>query len=335
MDNVLKNARQFLLDYKLPEALAGSEVLYYHDTDYHKIQLNNEALANALRNEILLYGKKLEKDALPLGSSKIYGEPHWPEGWDWPRNSYFIAQFNLAEVQTYDWEQVLPQKGMLYFFQEDDYSFPDSTYDAVSPLKAFYYQGSKKQLVQTPYPKYIKDKAEKEHSDYDFKSVFKAVYQPYFKNYLNFFMHTWYANYDDLLSGFDEESDLNIFLEDLAQTISKKFDCTCGVEAASVNEPPEKFWDLGRLDKHELSLFGMPFFCHMEAYNHIDRIYYEGMDERSETEKQKEAEIYKIPENKIFLFSRACGEGHSNLFIERRDLEQLKFDNTESWYSGG
>ena len=291
MDNVLKNARQFLLDYKLPEALAGSDVLYYHDTDYHKIQLNNEALANALRNEILLYGKKLEKDALPLGSSKIYGEPHWPEGWNWPSNSYFIAQFNLAEVQTYDWEQVLPQKGMLYFFQEDDYSFPDSTYDAVSPLKAFYYQGSKKQLVQTPYPKYIKDKAEKEHSDYDFKSVFKAVYQPYFKNYLNFFMHTWYADYDDLLGG--------------------------------------------RLDKHELSLFGMPFFYQMEAYSHIDRIYYQDMDERSETEKQKEAEIYKIPENKIFLFGRACGEGHSNLFIERRDLEQLKFDNTESWYSGG
>lgn len=69
--------------------------------------------------------------ALAPGKSKIGGRPHVPQGFVWPyfegadfdnvvknRPLAFLAQFDLAEVKTFDKDDVLPAKGMLYFFYD-------------------------------------------------------------------------------------------------------------------------------------------------------------------------------------------------------------------------
>ncbi len=72
----------------------------------------------------------LEKKAgvLPLAASKLFGDPHVPEGFVWPTASdgdeqfdlSFIAQIDCAELSGLDREGVLPRFGMLYFFYDLD-----------------------------------------------------------------------------------------------------------------------------------------------------------------------------------------------------------------------
>jgi hypothetical protein len=58
--------------------------------------------------------------ALPLGSSKLGGEPDLRPGQSWPAwrgaPMAFIAQVNLADVAAYDEERHLPVSGLLSFF---------------------------------------------------------------------------------------------------------------------------------------------------------------------------------------------------------------------------
>lgn len=55
-----------------------------------------------------------------IGTSKFGGRPSLPEGMDWPfyeeNPMVFIAQINLEEINQFDFENVLPDKGMIYFF---------------------------------------------------------------------------------------------------------------------------------------------------------------------------------------------------------------------------
>ena len=61
--------------------------------------------------------------AIPIGASKMGGQPDLPAGVEWPawhEPRAFLAQFNLAEVAPYDAEGVLPSSGLLSFFYETD-----------------------------------------------------------------------------------------------------------------------------------------------------------------------------------------------------------------------
>lgn len=68
---------------------------------------------------------------IAVGKSKIGGKPHVSQNFVWPyfeskdydgivknRPLAFLAQFNLAEVKPFDKDNLLPDKGMLYFFYE-------------------------------------------------------------------------------------------------------------------------------------------------------------------------------------------------------------------------
>ena len=68
--------------------------------------------------KILLSSKETYKQ---VGNSRIAGFPDVPENFLWPRAEEgepltFIAQLNLAEIQGQAGTELLPQKGMLYFF---------------------------------------------------------------------------------------------------------------------------------------------------------------------------------------------------------------------------
>jgi hypothetical protein len=64
----------------------------------------------------------LADEELPVGASKIGGQPDRPLDVAWPRRGdiplTFLAQYNLADVTPTDDEQALPSSGMLYFFHD-------------------------------------------------------------------------------------------------------------------------------------------------------------------------------------------------------------------------
>jgi uncharacterized protein YwqG len=61
-------------------------------------------------------------DDLPVGASKLGGQPDLPPDTEWPEHNGqplgFLAQFNLAEVAPYDVESLLPRTGLLSFFYD-------------------------------------------------------------------------------------------------------------------------------------------------------------------------------------------------------------------------
>ena len=60
--------------------------------------------------------------------SKWWGNPDLPEGVDVPDCSTFVCQIRCDEIAAFDKENLLPHKGMLYFFAELDYFFGEDTY---------------------------------------------------------------------------------------------------------------------------------------------------------------------------------------------------------------
>ena len=78
-------------------------------------------------NSIRLQTKYAENE-LPIGASKLFGNPDVPQGFEWPYievdgeeyDLSFIGQINLSEVAKYDKDGLLPKKGMLYFFYDLD-----------------------------------------------------------------------------------------------------------------------------------------------------------------------------------------------------------------------
>jgi len=78
-------------------------------------------------NRILLKTAETAEVELPVGSSKLLGNPDVCEGFDWPRaddddgNEYlldFLCQINCAQAAPYDKDGLLPKTGMLYFFYD-------------------------------------------------------------------------------------------------------------------------------------------------------------------------------------------------------------------------
>ncbi|GBC61500.1 DUF1963 domain-containing protein [Desulfonema ishimotonii] len=63
---------------------------------------------------------------LPVGTSKIGGQPDLPEAFPWPewrnRPLSFLAQFNLGEIAAFPSAEVLPGEGLLLFFYDAEQS---------------------------------------------------------------------------------------------------------------------------------------------------------------------------------------------------------------------
>ena len=80
-----------------------------------------EKFIGLIRNCISLLLLSADEGTIPLGESKIGGRPDLPKSISWATEEdgkplSFIAQVNLAEVSSYDVDNLLPRKGILYFF---------------------------------------------------------------------------------------------------------------------------------------------------------------------------------------------------------------------------
>ncbi len=81
---------------------------------------DKEKIIKLIKPTIGIQTKKLNSDDLKIGSSKIGGKPDMPKDILWPRvndsDLVFCAQYNVSEFKKYDFENLLPEKGMFYVF---------------------------------------------------------------------------------------------------------------------------------------------------------------------------------------------------------------------------
>ena len=84
-------------------------------------ELLTKILSEVKKDEITIFTKPNE-DSEILNKSKIGGRPYLPKDFVWPYYQElplsFLAQINLEEVKALDKDNLLPDKGMLYFFYE-------------------------------------------------------------------------------------------------------------------------------------------------------------------------------------------------------------------------
>jgi len=90
----------------------------------HKLENFEKEILNLAKPSIQILREKVDEDSIPIGASKLGGNPDLPEDFEW--QSYeekpltFIGQFNLSELHPYDKENLLPDTGILYFFYAVD-----------------------------------------------------------------------------------------------------------------------------------------------------------------------------------------------------------------------
>ena len=113
-------------------------------------------ISNIVKNSILVKRLKNAKN-IPVDCSKIGGKPYLPKDFIWPtfcgesyENGYaerplsFLCQINIDEVKHYDKENLLPEKGMLYFFYELDSSCWGFDTEDKGCARVYYYENTDK-----------------------------------------------------------------------------------------------------------------------------------------------------------------------------------------------
>ena len=100
-------------------------------TEQELIQLIENNGLGKYRDDILRYTRNTifvkpqrvaDESEIPIGHTKMGGNPDLPPDFVWPTYNdlplTFLAQFRFSEISIYDIDQLLPTKGMLYFFYE-------------------------------------------------------------------------------------------------------------------------------------------------------------------------------------------------------------------------
>lgn len=92
---------------------------------------------------------------LPIGASRLGGNPDLPEGFEWLHFDNhpltFIAQFRLSEISAYDVDKIFPSQGLLYFFYDVD-SQPWGNYEDRKGWSIIYIEDEQTPLTRTQHP---------------------------------------------------------------------------------------------------------------------------------------------------------------------------------------
>lgn len=130
------------------------------------VQMNLNKELDALQsNSILIDFGAPTGEELSVGCSKIGGKPDLPADFNWYHfegESYdgleenrplsFLAQINCEEAKKYDKDDLLPPKGMLYFFYElASMTWGFDPKDKGS-ARVFYFPGNTSDLQRTDFP---------------------------------------------------------------------------------------------------------------------------------------------------------------------------------------
>lgn len=151
-----RNNKKYDLDFfkkVFSENLEKHEVLdwavkYKHAEQYKLI------LDSVRRKSIMLIEKPLQK--IYKGSSKLGGQPDLPANFKWPtcegKPLTFMAQLDLSEIKSKLCDNMLPEKGFIYFFSAvahidyDKYAYFLDKIDESDTNKVYYFDIEKSQL---------------------------------------------------------------------------------------------------------------------------------------------------------------------------------------------
>lgn len=76
-------------------------------------------------------GRVRKGEVLGPLTSRCCGLPHMPEGIEWPKSSYLVAQLNLAEAAAFGLWEAFPSQGTAYLFF-DPFATGDGPYSATA-----------------------------------------------------------------------------------------------------------------------------------------------------------------------------------------------------------
>ncbi len=125
-----------------------------------------EQLHRIARIMIRIQAERSSDDDIPVGASKMGGDPDVPVAFDWPvcdeRPMAFLMQLNLADVAGFRTSQFATSEGMLYFFHDTE---PD--YELEGTSRVVNLTTSRSQLQRTRNPATNKDEPciDEDHCD--------------------------------------------------------------------------------------------------------------------------------------------------------------------------
>jgi uncharacterized protein YwqG len=136
-----------------------------------------DKLQPLLRNTIRLYQKATDENNIAIGQTKIGGRPDLPKEISWVTETNivektekkflifkskkeetitkplsFIAQINLSETSSFDKDNLLPKKGLLYFFYSAEQEVWGFDYIDKNKFKVMYWDGDFKELSRANFP---------------------------------------------------------------------------------------------------------------------------------------------------------------------------------------
>ena len=151
--------------------------------DFKRIM--TEILNKLKKTEITIFTKSNEDNEI-LNKSKIGGKPYLPKDFIWPYYQElplsFLAQINLEEVKSLDKDNLLPDRGMLYFFYELETEEWGYHPESKGCAKVFYYEDiSNFSLIDFP------ENMEDDYKIPEFKVTFKSnISLPSYENFYLF-----------------------------------------------------------------------------------------------------------------------------------------------------
>ncbi|MBR2460143.1 MAG: DUF1963 domain-containing protein [Clostridia bacterium] len=171
----------------------------------------NKLLDTLRKNEISVSTRTAMNDGA-VYRSKFGGKPAVPTGFEWPRfeaENYngetanrplsFLCQINLEEIRAYDKENMLPEKGLLLFFYEQESMRWGFDPEDAGCSRVYYYEDVS-QLAEATLPDDLKD--EFKVKEYD----------------LSFEAKDSYPSFEEL----DCHSDVDCDWDDYEETVEKK-----------------------------------------------------------------------------------------------------------------
>ena len=269
--------------------------------DFKEIML--EMLNNVKKNEITIFTESNEDNEI-LNKSKIGGKPYLPKDFVWPYYQElplsFLAQINLEEVKSLDKDNLLPDKGMLYFFYELETEEWGYELKNKGCAKVFYYEDiSNFELIDFP----------EDMEDYNIVPEFKV-------NFKSNISYPAYEDFDIIHNGGKEVADNYEDFQDAYFDIYNKH--------------------MESLDSYT-KLLGYPDVIQSsmeEQCAAITKGFIGGID----SPKKYKEEVKKAAENWILLFQMDTIEtddyelmfgdsGHIYFWIKKEDLKNKNFDN--------
>ena len=266
-------------------------------------ELLTKILSEVKKDEITIFTEPNEDNEI-LNKSKIGGKPYLPKDFVWPYYQElplsFLAQINLEEVKSLDKDNLLPDKGMLYFFYELETEEWGYELKNKGCAKVFYYEDiSNFELIDFP----------EDMEDYNIVPEFKV-------NFKSNISYPAYEDFDIIHNGEKEVADNYEDFQDAYFDIYNKH--------------------MESLDSYT-KLLGYPDVIQSsmeEQCAAITKGFIGGID----SPKKYREEVIKDSKDWILLFQMDTVEtsdyelmfgdsGHIYFWIKKEDLKNKNFDN--------